>query len=62
MAPVLHTTTEHITAAVYICIMIHIERREEDLDAQKNGTKCPNLSCFCNKSMFCFAVTGAMDQ
>lgn len=45
MTLVLHATTEDITTAVYICIMIHTERWEEELGAQKKGTKCPNLFC-----------------
>lgn len=28
MAPVLHTTTEDVAAAVCICIVIHTERRK----------------------------------
>lgn len=63
MAPVLHATTEDITAAVYICTMTHAERREEELYAQKMEQNVLIYPvCFCNKSMFCFAVTGAVDQ
>lgn len=36
MAPVLQATTEDITAAVYICIMIRAERWEEELGALKH--------------------------
>lgn len=64
MAPVLQAITEGITAAAYICIVMHTERQEEELGAQKKVEQNVLIYpiWFCNESVLCFAVTETMDQ